>query len=106
MAVESGAFDLVLKFVVVPISTILVGVLGWVAKKLDSRVSDLEDNSNELEKTLLRDYYDKEELRINVVEPISKDLKETREEVKALTGMINDLHTDMALVRQHLIGKK
>ena len=76
MAVETSVLDFVLKFVI----GLLVAILGWTAKKLDKRVDELEEKSEDLEKKLIKEYYDKEEIKSNIYEPLSTDIKETRSE--------------------------
>lgn len=105
MAADAGIFDLVLKYVLMPLLGILVGIISWTAKKLDSRVKDLEDTSSEIEKRLLKDYYDREEIRETIYEPLSSDIKETRSELKALAGMVSDIHSDMAILKFKILGE-
>jgi hypothetical protein len=105
MAVETGVLDMVIKYVIMPIAGIVVGLIGWSAKKLDSRVDELEEKSEELKLKLIKEYYDKEEIKSNIYEPLSTDIKETRSELKALAGMVSDIHSDMAILKFKILGE-
>jgi len=102
---ESGALDLIMKYVLMPLLGVLVGIVSWTAKKIDKRVSELESHSGEMERKLLKDYYDREEIRTTIYEPLSSDIKETRKELKDLSGMVSDIHKDMAILKYSILGK-
>lgn len=104
MALETGVLDMVIKYVIMPIAGIVVGLIGWSAKKLDARVDELEKESEQMKLKLLKEYYDKEEIRDNIYEPLSTDIKETRSELKALSGMVSDIHSDMAILKFKILG--
>lgn len=101
---ESPVLDMFIKYVLMPLMGLIVGVIGWIAKKLDSRVGSLESESEEMKIKLVKEYYDKQEIRENIYEPLSTDIKETRSELKALAGMVSDIHSDMAILKFKILG--
>ena len=101
---ESGAVDLLMKYVLMPLLGVLVGIVSWTAKKIDKRVTELEIQNGEMERKLLKDYYDREEIRKTIYEPLSSDIKETRDELKDLSGMVSDIHKDMAILKYSILG--
>lgn len=113
MSAEIGIISAVGKYVWLPI----VGLLGWFGKgylnKLDQRLttaetrgSELQTKINTLELELNRNYYDKQELKENIVEPLLTDIKETRSELKLLAGMLNDIHQDMVILKYKILGEE
>lgn len=111
MSVEVGVFSTLIKFIWLP----FVGLLGWFGKgyfnKLDERLTyaekkeaALQTKINALELELTRNYYDKQELKDNIVVPLLTDIKETRSELKILSGMLNDIHQDMAILKYKILG--
>jgi hypothetical protein len=105
MSAEVGGLALLLKYVWLP----TIGLLGWFTKgylnKLDARQSLSEHKLGELELKLNKHYYDKEEIQQHIVLPLQTSITETREELKATSKMIAEIHSDMRLLTFKILGK-
>lgn len=106
MSVESGVAYTVLKVLWAPV----LALLGWFFK---SKIAQLETNNqellnkvSELEKDLNKNYYDKQEIKEHIVEPLVKDMKDISAQVKLLSGMMNEIHQDMAILKYKILGEE
>ena len=105
MSAEVGGIALLLKYVWLP----TIGLLGWFTKgylnKLDARLTLSEQKQGELELKLNKEYYDKVEIQQHIVHPLQTSITETREELKATSKMIAEIHSDMRLLTFKILGK-
>lgn len=103
---DDQTIDLFIKLVWIP----AVGIIGWLSKSkieaLEQSNKDLEDKVDELDRTLAKNYYDKEEIKEHIVDPIVKDIREITAEVKHLSGMMNEIHQDMAIMKYKILGEE
>ena len=108
---EVGMVGLILKYVWMP----LLAVLGWFTKsyfnKLDIRLKAAEDKEVALEKKLVslemnitRNYYDKEEIKEHIAEPLLRTIRETREDLKQFSALLNEIHQDMGILKYKILG--
>ena len=106
MSVEAGGLALLLKYVWLP----TIGLLGWFTKgylnKLDARQALSEQKLGDLELKLNKEYYDKVEIQQHIVLPLQTSIIETREELKATSKMISEIHSDMRLLTFKILGKE
>jgi hypothetical protein len=105
MSVETSGLELLLEYVWIP----TIGLLGWFIggylNKLDARQSLSEQKLGELELKLNKEYYDKVEIQQHIVLPLQTGITETREELKATTKMITEMHSDIRVLTFKILGK-
>ena len=105
MSAETSGLVLLLEYVWIP----TIGLLGWFTKgylgKLDTRQSLSEQKLGELELKLNKEYYDKVEIQQHIVLPLQTGITETREELKATSKMIAEMHSDIRLLTFKILGK-
>lgn len=102
---EGAVLDLI-KYLWMPV----LGLLGWLGKKtfatMEQRIQDSEDKVDALDKNLTRNYFDKDEIREHIVAPLEESQRETRSELKALAGTVNEIHQDMGILKYALLDKE
>ena len=103
MSAEVGSIALILKYVWMPV----IGMLGWFTKsylnKLDTRLTLSEEKVGKLELELNKNYYDKLEIQQHIVVPLQTSIAETREELKAQSTILSEIHSDLRLVKHTLL---
>lgn len=110
---ESNALDLILRFLWLP----LMGYLGFVSKKffdnmekktdtLSKNQEDTKESLVKLEMELNKNYYDKQEIKDHIVNPIMDKFTEVDQQVKVMSGMMNDIHSDMAILKYKILGEE
>lgn len=103
MSAEVGGIALLLKYVWLP----LIGLLGWFTKgylnRLDERLTAFEHKVGVLEMELSKNYYDKIEIQQHIVIPLQTSITETRQELKAQSTVLSEIHSDLRLVTHTLL---
>jgi hypothetical protein len=105
MSIEAGGLDLLLKYVWIP----TIGLLGWFVKgylnRLDSRQLSFADKLATLELKLNKEYYDKLEIQQQIVLPLQKSISETRQDFKAISELLVEMHGDMKVLKSKILGE-
>ena len=103
MSAETAGLTIVLKWLWAPV----VAITGWLVRdKLKTLETDnkvLERKVHDLRQDLDKNYYDKQEIREHIVEPLQQGISEIRTEVKSLTGMVHEMHQDMTILKFKLL---
>ena len=106
MSVEGSVAYSVIKGLWAP----LLALLGWFFKSKITQIEesnhDLQNKVIELEKDLNKNYYDKQEIKEHIVEPLVKDMKDISAQVKLLSGMMNEIHQDVAILKYKILGEE
>lgn len=113
MSAEAGLLTLIGKFLWAP----FLLVFGFFAKRYfgdlegklkaeEKKSTNLEAKIVALEKELIVNYYDKRELKEQIVEPIMQRILEQDAQLKAIAGMMNDVHQDMAILKYKILGEE
>ena len=105
MSIEAGGLDLLLKYVWIP----TIGLLGWFVKgylnRLDNRQLSFADKLAALELKLNKEYYDKLEIQQQIVLPLQKSISETRQDFKAISELLVEMHGDMKVLKSKILGE-
>jgi|TARA_R110000823_G_scaffold135489_7_gene264698 hypothetical protein len=105
MSIEAGGLDLLLKYVWIP----TIGLLGWFVKgylnRLDNRQLSFADKLATLELKLNKEYYDKLEIQQQIVLPLQKSISETRQDFKAISELLVEMHGDMKVLKSKILGE-
>lgn len=92
------------KFLWIPI----LAVLGWFTKsyltKMDDTLKQVEGKIGVLEMELGKNYYDKVEIQQHIVVPLQASIAETRQELKASSVLLTEIHRDMAILKYKILG--
>lgn len=110
MSAEVGLLSAIAKFVWLPI----VGLLGWFFKStMDGIKQDLKESKatdkeiseriTKLESELNRNYYDKQEIKEHIVDPLTKRMEAQDATLKSLTGMMTELIQDIGILKYALL---
>ena len=106
MSAEAGVLAAIGKYLWLP----FIALFGWLAKKyadtLENKLEKLSSDVVELEKQLSKNYYDKVEIREQIVEPLLKDMGETKSELKKLSETITSMSADLAIMKFKLLGEE
>lgn len=113
MSVEVGAVSLLGKYVWLP----MLGLLGWFTKgylnKLDVRLLKAEAKEAQLEKKLVelemditKNYFDKEEIKEHIAAPLLATIKDTRDELRSFSALLNEIHQDMGILKYKILGEE
>lgn len=110
MSAEVGLLTAFGKYLWLP----LIALLGWFFKQTVGRLEgDIEKASNkddliiqrisQLENELNRNYYDKQEIKEHIVDPLTKRMDSTDASLKSLTGMMTELIQDIGILKYALL---
>jgi hypothetical protein len=106
MSAEAGAATVIFKWIWAPV----VGLLGWFFKdkltNLEATNRDLHAKVEALQKNLDKNYYDKNEIKESIVNPLQADMREIRSDLKAYSGMVTEIHQDMAILKFKILGEE
>lgn len=106
MSAEAGALTVLFKWIWAPV----VGLLGWFFKDkikgLETDNKSLQIKVDALQKDLDKNYYDKNEIKENIVNPLVSDMREIRSDLKAYSGMVTEIHQDMAILKFKILGEE
>jgi hypothetical protein len=110
MSVEVSA---VLKFLWIPVLTVFAffakSYFASLEKKnesLSKKQAEIEKNIMHLEMELMKNYYDKQEIKEHIVVPLMDRFTEVDSQVKAMSGMMTDIHSDMAILKYKILGEE
>lgn len=113
MSIEAGTLTLIGKFLWAPFLLVFgffarkyFGDLEGKLKEEEKKSKELHEKINDLEKELIVNYYDKRELKEQIVEPMMKSIAQTQAELKVMAGMMNDIHQDMAILKYKILGEE
>jgi len=59
-----------------------------------------------LERELNKNYYDKQEIKEHIVQPLMEKFSEVDTQVKMMAGTMNDIHSDMAILKYKILGEE
>lgn len=76
---------------------ILIPIAAFFFNRLVNDLDTTTTRVSELEKELSKNYYDKEEIRENIVEPLLGKFSEIANEVKILASTVDQLHRDLLI---------
>lgn len=113
MSAEVGLITAFGKYLWLP----LIALLGWFFKQTVGRLEgDIEKASDkddmilerisQLETDLNRNYYDKQEIKEHIVDPLTKRLDNTDASLKSLTGMMTELIQDIGILKYALLDEE
>ena len=113
MSAELGVISLIGKFLWAP----FLLVFGFFCKKFFADIEkksdvlaaaqhEMEKSLLALEKELTKNYYDKQELKEHIVNPLFERFSEVDTQVKLMSGMMNDIHSDMAILKYKILGEE
>ena len=106
MSAEAGILAAIGKYLWMP----FIALFGFFAKKyvdnVEKKLDKVTNNLTQLEKELSKNYYDKVEIREQIVEPLLKDMGETKIELKKLSETIREMSEDVAIMKYELLGDK
>lgn len=111
--VESSAIAAVGKYLWIP----FIAVFSFFAKQffngMEEKTKELVNQQSELksalvvlEKDLNKNYYDKQEIKEHITEPLMDKFLEANTHVKAMTSTMNDIHSDMAILKYKILGEE
>tara|TARA_R110002096_G_scaffold101230_4_gene223901 strand:- start:43 stop:396 length:354 start_codon:yes stop_codon:yes gene_type:complete len=111
MSAEVGVIALLGKYVWLPLLGILGGFTRSYFNKLDIRLAVVEAKEVALEQKLVglemditKNYYDKEEIKEHIAEPLLATIRETREDLKQFSTLLNEIHQDMGILKYKILG--
>ena len=92
------------KFLWIP----MLGALGWFTKsyfnKLDDTLEEVDKKIGVLEMELSKNYYDKVEIQQHIVQPLQNSIADTRQDLKASSVLLTEIHRDMAILKYKILG--
>lgn len=110
MLVESNAL---LKFLWVPALAVFSFFAKYYFASLEKKNESLSKKQAEIEKTIIhlemelnKNYYDKQEIKEHIVLPLMERFSEVDTQVKAMSGMMHDIHSDMAILKYKILGEE
>ena len=75
-------------------------------EELEKQLTLIRTELVDLEKDLNKNYYDKQEIREHITDPLMEKFLEANNHVKAMTNMMNDIHSDMAILKYKILGEE
>ena len=73
---------------------------------LSKKQSEIEKSLMSLEMEITKNYYDKQEIKEHIVIPLMDRFTEVDSQVKAMSGMMTDIHSDMAILKYKILGEE
>ena len=73
---------------------------------LSIKQEEIEKSLVHLEMELMKNYYDKREIKEHIVLPLMEKFSEVDNQVKVMSGMMNDIHSDMAILKYKILGEE
>lgn len=73
---------------------------------LSKKQAEIEKSITHLEMELMKNYYDKQEIKEHIVVPLMDRFTEVDSQVKAMSGMMTDIHSDMAILKYKILGEE
>ena len=113
MVVETSVLTWVSKFLWIP----FLAIFSFFARSyfnsienknatLSAKQSDIERSIVNLEMELNKNYYDKQEIKEHIVQPLMERFSEVDTQVKAMSGMMHEIHSDMAILKYKILGEE
>ena len=110
---ESSAIAAVGKYLWIP----FIAIFSFFAKQffngMEKKTEDLSKQHSalksalvDLEKDLNKNYYDKQEIKEHITDPLMEKFSEANTHVKAMTQTMNDIHSDMAILKYKILGEE
>ena len=110
---ESSSLVIVGKFLWVP----FLAVFSFLAKQFFNNMEKKNEELSKqqvlireslvtLEKDLNKNYYDKQEIKEHIVQPLMDKFSEVDTQVKLMAGTMNDIHSDMAILKYKILGEE
>lgn len=76
------------------------------SESLSKKQADIEKSIINLEMELNKNYYDKREIKEHIVLPLMDRFSEVDNQVKVISGMMVDIHSDMAILKYKILGEE
>jgi hypothetical protein len=73
---------------------------------LSKKQAEIEKSITHLEMELMKNYYDKQEIKEHIVVPLMDRFTEVDSQVKAMSGMMADIHSDMVILKYKILGEE
>lgn len=110
---ESSVIAAVGKYLWIP----FLAIFSFFAKQffngIEKKTEDLTKQQSllkaalvDLEKDLNKNYYDKQEIREHITDPLMEKLSEANTHVRAMTQTMNDIHSDMVILKYKILGEE
>lgn len=110
MSAEAGLLSVIGKYLYLPIA----GLLGWFFKSMMSDIKaelqqskakdeEITNRISRLETELTRNYYDKQEIKEHIVDPLTKRMEAQDATLKSLSGMMTELIQDIGILKYALL---
>lgn len=74
------------------------------SEALSMKQAAIEKSIINLEMELNKNYYDKQEIKEHIVLPLMERFSEVDNQVKVISGMMVDIHSDMAILKYKILG--
>ena len=110
MSVEASA---ILKFLWIPAFAVFTFFAKQYFASIEKKNEAIAKKQAEVEKTivhlemeLMKNYYDKQEIKEHIVVPLMDRFTEVDSQVKAMSGMMTDIHSDMAILKYKILGEE
>ena len=102
----------VYKFLWIPALTVLAFFAKHYFHTLEKKNEALSKKQDEIEKNIInlemelnKNYYDKREIKEHIVLPLMDRFSEVDNQVKVISGMMVDIHSDMAILKYKILGE-